>query len=110
MKNTTYQNLSKKDIWLYSIGTFVVLLGWVISFIGLFLPPPGEIHSSVLLVLGQSLVFGAAIFGVGYYVKTAIGEFKTDALNKILKKLDSKYPSEGETETEEDLERENMDS
>ena len=96
MDNSTYRKLSKKDIWMYSIGSVVILLGWIITFIGMFLPPPGEIHSSVLLVLGQSLVFGAAIFGVTYYVKTTIGEFKTTTANKILDKLDKIFPDEEE--------------
>lgn len=105
MESTTYHNLSKKDIWMYSIGSIVILLGWVITFIGMFLPPPGEIHSSVLLVLGQSLVFGAAIFGVTYYVKSVIGEFKTSTTNKILNKLDRVFPDEeNEGEIEEEIE------
>lgn len=75
--------LSKKDIWCYSIATGVGIIGWMVTIISLFLPPPGEIHESVLVALGQSMLFVATVFGVSYYVKGKIGEFKTHLDNKI---------------------------
>lgn len=86
--------LSKKEIWMYSVASFVILVGWIVTIIGLFIPPPGEIHSTVLIALGQSLAFGAAIFGVIYYVKSEVGEFKSGLYNKIMDKIDKKLKEE----------------
>ena len=77
-----------KDIWMYSLATLAVLVGWIITIIGLFLEPQGEIHSSVLIALGQSLVWGAAILGIPYYVKNEFGEFKSAIIKHVNKKLE----------------------
>lgn len=91
MSDTKESNkLSTKDIWVYSIATGVVLIGFIITIISLFLPPPGEIHDSVLVVLGQSLLFVAMVFGVSYYVKGKVGEIQSNIIEKIDKFLDSK--------------------
>lgn len=41
------------------------------AFIALFLPPPGEIHSSVLYVFAQILIYAGSIFGIDAYVRKA---------------------------------------
>lgn len=99
-KNVKRLSPKVKDIWMYCIATFTVLIGWIITMIGLFLEPQGQIHSSVLITLGQSLVWSAAIFGIPYYVKNEFGEFKTAIVKYINKKADS-ITLEGEEEHEE---------
>lgn len=78
-----------KDIWMFSIGTMVVVIGWTITAVGLFLEPQGQIHSTVLLALGQAMVWSAAIFGVPYYVKSEFGEFKSAMMRYVNKKTES---------------------
>lgn len=90
-----------KDIWVYSIGSLVILAGVILSYIGIYLPPPGEIHSTVLVALGQLCLFGAAIFGIPYYVKNEVGEFKTAMykyINKKAENITSDEPEEVEEE------------
>jgi len=41
--------------------------GWILSIAAFLVPPVGEIHDSVLWILGQSLVYAASVFGVASY-------------------------------------------
>lgn len=45
------------------------LLGWIIVICGLFMPPLGEISNSVLVVLGEGLVYAASALGITLYLK-----------------------------------------
>ena len=56
--------------------TAILLLvaGIVMAFIALFLPPPGEIHESVLYIFAQILIYCGSIFGIDAYVHKAIDE------------------------------------
>lgn len=50
--------------------TAIVLLacGIIMAFIALMLPPPGEIHDSVLYIFAQILIYAGSIFGIGSYI------------------------------------------
>lgn len=53
-----------------SVASFVV--GVVLTFLGLFLPPTGIIDNTVLLAVGQFLTLTAAGLGVKEYVDGSI--------------------------------------
>ena len=61
---------------------FMLLFGCGLSIGSFFIPPSGEISSSVLWVLGQSLIYAASIFGVSMYVKSEINEAKAELLGR----------------------------
>lgn len=44
----------------------VLVTGLALLFIGIFCPPKGEIHNSVLIAWGESLTFVGSIFGIDY--------------------------------------------
>lgn len=46
-----------------AIAAFVAAIGFGIA--GFVIPPPGQIHDSVLYLVAQFLVLTASIFGVG---------------------------------------------
>ena len=54
--------------------TAVVLLvfGIILAFIALLLPPPGEIHDSVLYIFAQILIYCGSIFGIDSYINQKI--------------------------------------
>ena len=56
--------------------TAIVLLacGIIMAFIALMLPPPGEIHDSVLYIFAQILIYAGSIFGIDVVI--------TDRLNR----------------------------
>ncbi|MBQ6037540.1 MAG: hypothetical protein IJL37_05780 [Bacteroidaceae bacterium] len=49
--------------------TAILLLtaGVAMAFIALLLPPPGEIHDSVLYVFAQILIYSGTVFGLDSY-------------------------------------------
>lgn len=52
------------------ISAIVMLcFGITLTAIGFALDPVGEIHDSVLWVLGQSLIYAGSIFGIAYYAR-----------------------------------------
>lgn len=44
-----------------------LIVGCAVVVIALFFPPQGEIHSSVLILYGETLTFVGAILGVDYH-------------------------------------------
>lgn len=61
----------QKSPYLYRDITAIVLLiaGIAMAFIALFLPPPGEIHESVLFIFAQILIYVGSIFGIDAYIR-----------------------------------------
>lgn len=52
---------------LSAIALIVIGCGLLIA--GFILPPPGEIHNSVLVAFGEILTFAGALFGIDYHYK-----------------------------------------
>ena len=54
--------------------TAIILLacGIIMAFIALMLPPPGEIHDSVLYIFAQILIYCGSIFGIDSYINNKI--------------------------------------
>lgn len=46
----------------------LLIAGVTMAFIALFLPPPGEIHDSVLYIFAQILIYCGSIFGIDSYI------------------------------------------
>lgn len=53
----------------FILAMTAVLLGIVLITVALFLPPPGEIHASVLVAYGETLTFAGAVIGVDYHYR-----------------------------------------
>ena len=68
MKPTSTSSATVKE-W-----TAIVLLacGIILAFIALLLPPPGEIHDSVLYIFAQILIYCGSIFGIDSYINQKI--------------------------------------
>ena len=57
-------------------------VGVVLLFCGIFLPPTGEIHPSVLTAFGECSVFAGALFGVDYSYKLKVLDHESEAETK----------------------------
>lgn len=68
MKNNGKMS-EKSRFWL---GVFLVIVGVVLTFIGFFTPPVGEIHGSVLGAVGEFLALGGALVGADAYVELKV--------------------------------------
>lgn len=91
MKKKRFKPISRKEkmtiqLWL---GVGLAVVGVALLWTGLFLPPTGIIHASVLTALGEVFTFSGALIGIDYSYK-----FKT-----------IKYLSDKEDEEEEEEEK-----
>lgn len=67
----------KKQLPLRELSALLLLLGGIVmAFMALFLPPPGEIHSSVIYIFAQVLIYAGSIFGIDAYIRKAIEQQK----------------------------------
>lgn len=51
------------------MGCILCIAGLTLLFVGCFIPPKGEIHSSVLVAFGEVCTFSGALIGVDYHYK-----------------------------------------
>lgn len=51
----------------YGSAIGMLVFGVILVTAGFIMPPPGEIHDSVLYVLGQCLIFSGSVMGVSAY-------------------------------------------
>lgn len=75
-------NTETKD-WIKFISSIVLLVaGVVLIFISIYLPPIGEIHTSVLTVIGEIFTFVGAVFGIGEYAMIQIAKINNKTEDK----------------------------
>ena len=72
---------NKKD----SIATWsaIAMLIWgvMLTTCAFFVPPMGEVHDSVLWVLGQILIYCGSIFGIAMYARKKLDDIE-ERINK----------------------------
>ena len=56
---------------LVAVGAFLLISG-------LFIPPMGVIHPSVLVAFGEVAVFAGSLFGIDLHYKMEFNKFKSD--------------------------------
>lgn len=67
----------------YASAILSIVFGFVLTTMGFFAEPFGEVHTSVLTVLGEVLVFGGSIFGISLHYGNELRNFK-DEIRKDL--------------------------
>lgn len=67
----------QKDAIEYIVAVAMIIFGMVLCMFAFFTPPVGEIHTSILGVLGQILIFVGAIFHLNIKLKDNKNEFET---------------------------------
>lgn len=63
------------QLWL---GIFLAVVGVALLWTGMFLPPIGEIHPSVLTALGEVFTFSGALIGIDYSYKFKTIKYLTE--------------------------------
>ena len=56
-----------KENIVYGSAIFMLLFGVILTTAGFIIDPAGQIHDSVLYVLGQCLIFAGSVMGVSAY-------------------------------------------
>ena len=64
--------LDIKDWIIFGCGVITLIAGIVLTYIGIYSPPVGEISGSVLAALGEFLTFAGSALGIGSYTALQI--------------------------------------
>lgn len=68
----------------FALGTAIVAfaIGFGLTIAGFYTPPKGEVHDSVLWILGQALIYTASVLGIGMYFNS-----KTEEINRRVEEM-----------------------
>lgn len=83
-----FDRLSFKEVIIYVLAVVTMTAGLTLLFIGLFIPPEGEIHSSVITAFGILCTFVASLLGISIHYANELDKFKANVqerLNEIAK-------------------------
>lgn len=64
--------LDIKEGIIFGCGVLTLIAGIVLTYIGIYSPPIGEISGSVLAALGEFLTFAGSAMGIGSYTAIQI--------------------------------------
>lgn len=81
-------NENEKDTIEYLVAIAMIIFGMVLCMFAFFTPPLGEIHPTILGVLGQILIFVGAIFHLNIKLKNQNSDFETK-VSEMRKEIDS---------------------
>ena len=76
---------NSKAAYITAIVSFCI--GWGLVCLGFFTPPKGEIHGSVIAILGEAMVYAASVFGVTLYFQNQMAKFRHDARHYLDNRL-----------------------
>ncbi len=62
----------KNDVWRIVSAIFMLVAGPVLSYLGFYQPPVGEISESVLMFTAQALVYAGSAFGIDLMIDAKI--------------------------------------
>lgn len=81
-----WSELSYRDKVAYSVTIGAFVIGVALSITGMVLPPVGEIHPSVITLVGLFLSFAGALLGISHHFENELGKFKASVEQKLNEK------------------------
>lgn len=73
-----FDKLTFKEVIIYCLAVVVMIAGLTLLFMGLSIPPEGEIHSSVLTAFGSICIFVASLLGISLHYANELDKFKAN--------------------------------
>lgn len=74
---------NKRDNIYIVIAAVVLIAVHLLVAVGFWVDPKGEIHNSVLIMYAEGLSFAAAVLGITYSAKAAVGRIRQEALEIV---------------------------
>lgn len=78
MTTNTFKELCFKDKVSYILCIIAFVFGMVLTTIGIFLPPAGEISGSVISVIGMFLSWSGGVIGISMHYRNEFEKIKSD--------------------------------
>lgn len=71
-----FDKLTFKEALVFGLAIVCSAAGWTLLFLGMYLPPAGQIHESVLTAFGLDLVFVGSLLGISMHYANEAKKFK----------------------------------
>lgn len=81
-----WSELSYRDKVAYSVTIGAFVIGVALSVTGMVLPPVGEVHPTVITLVGLFLSFAGALLGISHHFESELGKFKATVEQKLSEK------------------------
>lgn len=78
-----FDKLTIKELITYLLVIGCMGAAIVAIFLGMFLPPEGEVHSSILTYFGISAAFAGSLLGISAHYNTELSKFKAQVIDSI---------------------------
>ena len=75
--------LSYRDKVAYTVTIGAFVIGVALSITGMILPPLGEVHPTVITLVGLFLSFAGALLGISHHFENELGKFKASVEQKL---------------------------
>ncbi len=87
-------DLKQKTAYITAIAAFVA--GWGLTIAGFIVEPTGQVHDSVLWILGQALVYTASVLGVTMYFNSQMLKFREETRRFIKREIQEEEREAGD--------------
>lgn len=78
-----FDKLTFKEVIIYLLAMVSMICGLILLFTGLYIPPEGEIHTTVLTAFGSICIFVASLLGISLHYANELDKFKTDVQERL---------------------------
>ncbi|MCM1450664.1 MAG: hypothetical protein NC102_00175 [Clostridium sp.] len=78
-----FDKLTFKEFIIYGLAVVVMVAGVTLLFTGMFIPPEGEIHGSVLSAFGGICIFVASLLGITIHYANELEKFKASVQERL---------------------------
>ncbi|MCM1356911.1 MAG: hypothetical protein NC212_10970 [Staphylococcus sp.] len=78
-----FDKLTFKEVLVYTLAVLAKVAGVVLLFLGMYIPPEGQIHASVLSAFGMICVFSASLLGISIHYANELSKFKTTVAERL---------------------------
>lgn len=89
----SWSELTFRDKVAYIVTCAAFTIGAALSIAGLVIPPMGEVHPSVITLVGLFLSFCGALLGISHHFENELEKFKNETLSSLnqLKQKNDKH-------------------
>ena len=78
-----FDKLTFKEVIIYILAIVTMASGISLLFIGLFIPPEGEIHQTVLTAFGLISIFVASLLGISIHYENQLEKIKSNIEERL---------------------------
>lgn len=77
-----FLELTVKELVSYFLATGSMIAGFLLIFLGMYLPPEGEIHHSVLTAFGMAGIFSGSLLGISMHYSAELENIRKEVLRR----------------------------